>query len=492
MKFHFLGRAQELNLFDRLWEASGAQFLVLYGRRRVGKTALLSQWIDHTGHRALYWVATPSSRLSQLRSFSQAVYNAANPDAPAPDDFAYTTWEQAWRQVANLARAERLAVFIDEFTYILEIAPGITGILQNLWDQVLSKTNLFLCISGSHLGMMKRGFLSYQAPLYGRVTAQIHLQAIPFGQSGMFFPKYSAVDRVALYAIFGGIPAYWELIDPRKSISQNIKDQLLSSNNLMQSEPVLLLHDFVSDLHNYAAILAAIANNARTPKDIATVTGLQNHHIPKYLSVLVEAGFVERRVSLTEDPASSRRGRHHITDPYLRFYYRFLESRQHQFSFKIQEQALAEITRHMIDFIGTYTWEELCREWVLRAGALGHLPFMPDQVGSVWNRTVQIDVAGINRMEKTMILGECKWTLGVSRREVIAELIEEKTAKIVPDQGKWRVYFLGFARSGWTSAALTFQDEINRKPVSGENWVSAGMRLLTLEDIDRDLANWSS
>jgi uncharacterized protein len=492
MKFPFLGREQELTLLDQLWEAPGAQFLVLYGRRRIGKTALLAHWIERSGRRALYWVATPSSPLVQLRSFSQAVYNAANPDAPAQEDFTYTTWEQAWRQVANQARTERLAVFVDEFTYILEVSPEIAGTLQNLWDQVLSKTNLLLCISGSHLGMMKREFLSYQAPLYGRASAQIHLTAIPFGLTRSFFPKYSAVDRVALYAIFGGIPAYWERIDPSKSVSQNIKNQLLSPNNVMQSEPALLLHDFVSDLHNYAALLTAIANNARTPKEIAALTGLPSSHIPKYLSVLVEAGFVERRVSITENPSSSRSGRHHITDPYLRFYYRFLEARQYQFSLKIQDQALAEISRHMIDFIGTHTWEELCREWVLRAGANGTVPFMPDQVSSAWNRSAQIDVAGFNRMEKTLILGECKWTLAAVDRKVLVELVEEKTAKIVPQQGNWRIYFLGFARRGWTPGALAYQAEINRQPVSGANWVSAGMRLLTLENVDSDLAAWSA
>jgi uncharacterized protein len=491
MKFPFTGREQELDLLDQLWEAPGAQFLVLYGRRRIGKTALLSHWIERTGHRVLYWVASPSSPLVQLRSFSQAVYTAANPDAPAPADFTYSTWDQAWRQVANLARNERLAVFVDEFTYILEVTPEIAGMLQNLWDQVLCKTNLLLCVSGSHLGMMKREFLNYQAPLYGRATAQIHLQAMPFGLTRSFFPRHSAVDRVAIYAIFGGVPAYWERIDPGKSVSHNIKAQLLSPNNLMQSEPALLLHDFVSDLHNYTAILTAIANNARTPKEIATMTGLPASHIPKYLSVLVEADFVERRVSMMENPTSSRSGRHHIIDPYLRFYYRFLESRQYQFSLKIQEQALAEITRHMIDFIGTHTWEELCREWVLRAGAMGNLPFMPDQVGSAWNRSAQVDVVGINRMQKTLILGECKWTLEAVDRKVIVELVEEKTARIVPDQGKWRVYLLGFARSGWTSGALAYQNEINRQPAAGTNWVSAGLRLVTLEDVDNDLVAWS-
>jgi AAA+ ATPase superfamily predicted ATPase len=290
--------------------------------------------------------------------------------------------------------------------------------------------------------------------------------------------------------MFGGIPAYWERIDPGKSISQNIKIQLLTSNNLMQSEPVLLLHDFVSDLHNYAAILSAIANGARTPKEIAGVTGLPNVQVPKYLSVLAEAGFVERRISVTDTP-KSRLGRHHITDPYLRFYYRFLAARQRQFALNIQNQALSEISRHLIDFIGVHTWEELCREWTLRAGAQGRLPGMPDEVGSAWNRSVQIDVAGINTMEKTLVLGECKWTLKPADRKVMANLVEEKIARIIPKQGHWRVFLLGFSRSGWTSGALAYQEEIQRTPVRGENWITAGMRLLDLAQVDEDLSKGS-
>ena len=189
MKTKFVGREQELSLLDAQWQAPGARFLVLYGRRRVGKTALLVNWIERSGSRALYWVAAPTSVTAQLRSFSQAVYEFANPGVAAGDGFSYTSWEQAWREVANLARLGRLALFIDEFTYLLEVSPGIAGQLQNFWDQVLGKADLFLCLSGSHLGMMKRAFLSYQAPLYGRATAQIYLQPLPFGLSGAYFPK---------------------------------------------------------------------------------------------------------------------------------------------------------------------------------------------------------------------------------------------------------------------------------------------------------------
>ncbi|MFZ5903208.1 MAG: ATP-binding protein [Chloroflexota bacterium] len=490
MNFPFHGRLAELEVLDRLWASAHAEFLIVYGRRRVGKTALLTEWIHRTGNRALYWVASPTSTHVQLRSFSQAVFNFAHPGAPAPEGFSYASWEQAFQEVTQLAKDSRLALIIDEFTYLLEIDPGIAGLLQNTWDHAWRKADLFLCLSGSHLGMMKREFLSYQSPLYGRASAQVHLQPFHFGATRDFFPKYSAVDRVALYSIFGGVPAYWERVDPSKSISRNIKTNLLTPNNLLQSEPRLLLQDFISDPHNYLAILGAIAGGAHITREIAEVSGLPSVQLPKYLGVLIETGFVERRVPVTET-GPSRAGRYHITDPYLRFYFRFLADRQDQLALGAQELALAEINRHLIDFIGKYTWEELSREWALRAGAKGLLPMQPDRVGSAWDARVQVDVAGINSREKTLLLGECKWTRTANERKVMAELVGEKAAKIVPAQGKWRVFFLGFSRSGWTAGARAYADEINQTPVQGANWVSNGMRLLTLEELDRDLAQWT-
>jgi AAA+ ATPase superfamily predicted ATPase len=490
MKFSFHGREAELDVLSRLWDSPSAEFLIVYGRRRVGKTALLAEWIRRTGNRSLYWVASPTSATAQLRSFSQTVYNFGNPGSPAPEGFSFASWEQAFQQVAQLTRDGRLALFIDEFTYLLEVDPGIAGVLQNLWDHLLKNANLFLCLSGSHLGMMKREFLSYQAPLYGRASAQIHLQPFHFGATHNFFPHYSAVDRVALYSIFGGVPAYWERVEPSKPVSQNIKMNLLTANNLLQSEPRLLLQDFISDPHNYLAILGAIANGAHITREIAEAAGLPSAHLPKYLGVLTEAGFVERRLPVTET-GRSRAGRYHITDPYLRFYYRFLADRQDQLALGAQELALTEINRHMIDFIGRYTWEEICREWTLRAGALGKLPVQPDRVGSVWNAQAQVDVAAVNSREKSLILGECKWMLSPGDRKVMAELAQEKASLVVPEQGTWKVFFLGFSRSGWASGARAYEKEINQNPVQGANWASVGMKLLTLENLDLDLARWT-
>lgn len=486
----FVGRAAELALLGEMANSEAASLLILYGRRRVGKTRLMTQWIATSGARALYWVAEPTSSLDQLRSFSQALYVFANPHAPAPPDaptergFTYASWQQALQQVAALAERERLAVFIDEFTYLIEAEPGLAGVLQNAWDHVLAKTRLFLVLSGSHLGMMQRHLLSYQAPLYGRATAQLRLQPLPFGATRAFFPGYSAQERVALYAIFGGVPAYWERVDASLSISDNIRRQLLSPNSLMQAEPRLLLQDFVTEPHNYVAILRAIAGGARTQGEIAARTGLKQGHVSKYLSVLREADFVGRRVPVTADE-STRLGRYHILDPYLRFYYRFLSTRQTQLALGIQEQALEEIKDHLLDFIGTHTWEEICREWTLRAGARGVLP-LPDQVGSHWSKAAQVDVVGINSMEKVLILGECKW----SPKEMGAEVMEAlmaKTTDVVPRQGRWAVHYVGFARGGWA------KDTRARLPgPSGANWETAGVLLKDLSDVDGDLAAWSA
>ncbi len=339
--------------------------------------------------------------------------------------------------------------------------------------------------------MTKREFTSYQAPLSGRATAPLQLQPHCFGATPKFFPDFSATERVTLYAIFGGVPAYWQRVDPGKTLAQNIRMQLLTPNNLMQAEPRLLLQDFISDTHNYIAILTAIANGARTPKEISAVSGLPNVHIPKYLSVMAEAGFVERRIPVTEE-LYSRMGRHHITDPYLRFYFRFLSERQEQLVMGVQNQALAEITRHLNDFIGMHTWEELCREWTLRAGARGVLPYLPDKVGSTWNNTAQVDVAGINSMERTLLLGECKWLQSPVDRRPLAELVEQRAAQVIPKKGRWRVYFLGFSRSGWSSSALEYQAEIEATLPEGANWRSAGMRLLDLAQVDHDLAEWET
>jgi hypothetical protein len=488
-KKRFIGRRGELGLLNRIWSSSDSELLVLYGRRRVGKTRLLTHWMETGGVRALYWVAAPTSAHDQLRSFSQVLYNFANPDTPAPADFSYADWEQAFRQAGRLTEEKRLALILDEFTYVMAVEPGIAGILQSIWDAYFSEINLVLVVAGSHIGMMERELISYQAPLYGRATMLLNLQPLPFADTQSFFPDYSATDRVSVYAMLGGIPAYWERFRPNQTLDENMRREFLEANRLFQDEPRLLLHDFVSEGHNYVTILQAIANGYRMPTEIGNYAGLEKTHVAMYLSRLVQSGFVERRVPLTA-AAVTRLGRHHITDPFLRFYYRFLSQRQAQLALGVQELALKEIKKHLIDFVGTHTWEELSREWLLRAGGKGKREAIPDRVGGIWTRQVQVDVVGINEMEKTLTLGECKWGAKAVGHTVLRELVE-KTAAIVPPQGQWRVDYVGFARGGWTTRARSYAAELSKEKVSGANWVTEGIHLLDLTQVDQDLWEWT-
>ncbi|HPH98297.1 MAG TPA: ATP-binding protein [Anaerolineaceae bacterium] len=487
----FVGRTEELKLLDDLYASGKAEFLVLYGRRRVGKTRLLTEWLNTRKIKPIFFVAEQDSRDSLLRQFSQIIYRKAFPNLPVPETFTFASWEQAWNQIGDLAQRERLVVFIDEFTYMMASDPTLASNLQRLWDSTLEKTSLFLCISGSHLGMMVRGVLSGTAPLYGRTTAKMELKMLPFGSTKSYFPHYSASDRVMLYSVFGGIPHYWRLIDQKKSVLENIKRLLLSPGGNLKDEPRILLNDYISDPNNYIAILRAIANGYATPKEIESTTGIPNVHLSQYLANLANTGYVIKKMPVTAAP-SSRSGRYMITDPFLRFYYRFIHSRLTQLEMGEIDQTIEELQKHMVDYIGTHTWEEICREWTLRASNRNFLPLYPDYVESDWGKEHQVDVAGINTMKKHLILGECKWLKERGRAAVLQELVEKKAGLVVPGSGQWRVFFLGFSREGWNESAEEYARNISQAQPGGTNWQNVGMRLMSLEDVDKDLQDWAS
>ncbi|MCZ7666840.1 MAG: ATP-binding protein [Chloroflexi bacterium] len=225
---YFRGRVAELKLMDSLWDAPEATLLILYGRRRVGKTRLLIHWLNECSDRGIYWVAEPSSALHQLRSFSQAIYNFSHPGMPAPQDFTYANWDQAFAEVARLAQTERLALFIDEITYLIDVDPSFVGKLQKIWDHVLKPTHVKLALAGSQRGAIEKMFAP-QEPLYGRATALVELPSLPFVVVCEFFPNYSLEEWVQVYAMLGGVPAYLERLDPDLSIMENIRQQLAHS-----------------------------------------------------------------------------------------------------------------------------------------------------------------------------------------------------------------------------------------------------------------------
>jgi hypothetical protein len=372
---------------------------------------------------------------------------------------------------------------------LLDVEPSIVGTLQKAWDHWLKHSNLMLTLSGSQMGLMQNQVLSYQAPLYGRATAHLKLPPLPYGVTKEFFSTYSAADRVTIYAVFGGVPAYWERLDPSLSVMENIQEQLLTPNSFMQEEPLWLLQDFVTDPYNYVGIMQAIARGDRTSARICNRTGLPKGHVSRYLSILRETGFVERAIPIT-DPPSSRKSRYFVTDPYLRFYYHFLSAHKTQLAIGGQKEAFENIKSNLPAFLEYNTWKELCHEWLLRASVSDQLPFKIQEVGEAWTGPTSVAVVGINWDACQIALGTCLWRDQPADLGDLQELVA-KTSAVVPTKGKWSVAYLGFASSGWTDSAQSYAQGITHSGVFGQNWKPVWSKLLDLEMIDDDLVHLS-
>ncbi len=257
---------------------------------------------------------------------------------------------------------------------------------------------------------------------------------------------------------------------------------------MLDAEARLLISDYVKDLKNYVGILKAIGQGNHILTEIARATGLAANTLPGYLNILADAGYIDRFEPIIPLAKSRRVGRYYFTDPFLRFYFRFIAGRATQLSLFESDQALAEYHRHMPGFIGTHTWEEVCREWVLRAANKGALPLYPDDVRSAWSKELNIDVVGVNPMLRHMILGECKWTKNPVDAGVVKGLVAK--AKIAMSAREdWKAYFLVFSKNGFTSSAYEFAEQIE-KQVGEVEWQAAGCRLVDLSQVDRDLSEW--
>ena len=489
MRVPFIGRHRELSLLDSLWESDNSTLLILYGRRRVGKTRLLTHWLQHHAHAGLYWVAEPTSALDQLRSFSQALHNHFSPDDPAPTDFTFASWEQAFIQVALLTQGKRFALFIDELPYLIDVTPQIVGILQKVWDRRLKDSNLILALSGSQMGMMQN-MLSYEAPLYGRASAQIELQQLPYGVTNEYFPAYSAQERVIIYAMLGGVPAYWERINKKVSVQENIQNLLLPASSWLHDEPRLLLQDFVQDPYNYVSIMRAIAQGAETVARIVTRTGLSKGHVSRYLATLRDTGFVRREVPVNEDPSKSRRSRYYLTDPFMRFHYRFLAHFQTKLAMGEQDEMMVTIAEGLPEFIERNSWRDLCHEWLLRATSRGKLGYNVEQVGGAWVRTTDLDLVGIDQPSNTLVVGNTLWREKPQDVSVIYQFLQDAHT-VIPKDENWQVHFTLFASGGWTNNAAQDAERIINSGPKDVAWNVASVRLLDLQEVDRDLALWS-
>jgi len=470
----FVDRKSELDELNRLYQSATGVFLSVYGRRRVGKTTLLLHWAKQMGLPYLYWVARRETADATRQSLARALWAWAYPDDQNPEPPRFDSWEVLLREMARLIEGKRLIIIFDEFPYAVESDPSFPSHLQAAWDHLFKNLPITLILSGSHIGMMV-DMVAYSAPLYGRFTGQLPIDALPFAAIKEFFPRYEAAERVATYAVLGGVPAYLEQFDPNQSLSKNIRNHLFNKTGMFRNEPAVLVGDLMRETRIYEAILRAISIGKRRPSEIAEMIRFPTSNLPPYLKRLTELHLIERQVPATIPFAqrqTTTKSRYMVRDPYLRFYFRFIEPNQEMVEQGLQDALWERISDQFRAFVGATTFEDLCREWIATRARANQLPFVPELVGSYWSKEAQVDVVAINWQEKTILLGECKWGVDPVKRPVVEELIT-KAPMVVPGEG-WQVYFAFFARSGFTEEARQ----------EGRN---ANALMVDLEMLDRDL-----
>ncbi len=447
---NFLNRARELSLLNELHARPGAQLVAIYGRRRIGKTALLTHWAGTKKVRGVYWVAHRSTASVLLARFSQALAPALGISDPA---FSFSSWDAAFTQLAEAAAKQPLAVVLDELPYLLESDPSFATVLQAAWDHRLKKSKVRLILAGSHFHMMQHTLASPQGPLYGRTTADLFIDELTPAEMALFLPSYSPEQLVETYSVIGGVPRYLEAWNGRRSVLANIEHTVLSPISLFRTEAAFLIQDELADPRTYLAVLEAIGVGMKRPVDVAHASGVQLAHVGKYLSVLEKLRFVRRVVSAdVARPQGARVSRYEIRDPWLRFHFTFIAPNLRFLEAGRIERIMAVIREGLPAYVGKTGYEELCRRHLARLADEGELPFDHAEVGRAWSRQAELDVVALDRKARSAVVGECRWRSGPMGTEVLDGLMAR--AGSLPGLQPFTLRYALFSRSGFTPALV--------------------------------------
>jgi len=414
----FIGRRRELDLLERAHSGTRSALIPLYGRRRVGKSELILQFLR--ARPGLYFLGKAAPAALQLREFLREAARALN--EPLLASLATESWSEALTAVTERWTGPgKLPLVLDEFQWTVGASPELPSVLQELWDRKWSRdgrVTLILC--GSYVGFMEREVLGRGSPLFGRRTAQILLPPFSYREAAEFHPGWSLVERARAYFICGGVPFYLRLFDPGRSVEKNIEEQVLDEFAPLFREPEFLLREELRDVEKYHAVLLAIAAGCTSSPAIAQKTGLPERSLHYYVQQLEQLGYVGRRHPLTGRRPAVRHVRYVLEDPLLRFWFRFVFPNLSFIQQMGPRRTLRELIRPELETYFGSCFERLCRE------ALGHLYHREGvsasfEIGEYWDRESQIDVVGL-RDDGWTDLGECKWGSVRSYPALVQEL----------------------------------------------------------------------
>ena len=399
-------REAEWRELARLCASDRPELVFVLGRRRAGKSYVLSQFTSGAG--GLYFQASSRTENEQLLNFSLAVGRAFE-DPALMRGVPFPSWEALFDDLAERAARRPLLLVIDEFPYLAAAAPGITSLMQRYWDHRWSKVPIKLVLSGSHITAMQRLEAGDQ-PLYGRRTARIQFQPFSFRQAADFLPGYTAQDWLRAYGIFGGLPGNLALLDPRVDLGANVTSLVLSPSGRLYDDAQHMLDAFLSGAAVHYSIVEAIARGERVWSRITSRVGRDGGSLLRPAQWLQEMGIIRRVVPITESNAvTSKRALYEIADPYLTFWHRCVAPLVSSGGTVTRESGLLwrkVISPQLNDYMGG-VFETVCRDFVAAGGVAR---FKPLRTGRWWDGTAEheIDVVAVDHRDRVLV-AECKW-----------------------------------------------------------------------------------
>ena len=404
----FIGRKAELEKLNTEYERNGG-FVVIYGRRRVGKTTLIKEFLKKKT--AFYFLATEELESQSMKRLAGVV--ARTTKNSYLQNAAFTDWLDLFQVIADYKTEEKKVLVIDEFPYLVKTNPAFPSILQNAWDEILKDSNVMLILSGSLIGMMQKHTLSYDSPLYGRRTAQMRLAPLPFTDIYAVhkMPFEQAVEQ---YAVTGGVPKYLEFFEDDRGLEEQLKDAVLSKSGFLYEEPNFLLKSEFLTAVNYFSIIRAIADGNHKLGKIAGVLGQETSALTPYLSTLSDLGFIEKKTPVTEkNPEKSRKGLYFILDNFIRFWFHYVYPYKGELELDNMQIVLDEIRKDFVEKFVAFAYEDICKNIFADLCKNGTISFVPSRIGSYWlndfDVDTEIDVMAIDHQNKRIFAGECKY-----------------------------------------------------------------------------------
>ena len=456
----FIGREDELLRLNNEY-VNDSSFVVIYGRRRVGKTTLIKEFIKNKT--AFYFLATEEIESQSLKRMAGVIARQTNNSLL--QKAVFTDWLDLFQTIADYEAGKKKVLVIDEFPYLVKTNPAFPSILQNAWDEILKEKNVMLILSGSFIGMMQKYALSYDSPLYGRRTSQIRLTPLPFTDI------YSATDltfdkAVEQYSVTGGIPKYLEFFENNHELMYELKKNVLSKSGFLYEEPFFLLKSEAMTAVNYFSIIKVIADGNHKLGKIAGFLGQESSALTPYISTLVESGFVEKRTPITEKyPKKSRKGLYFIVDNFIRFWFRYVYPYKGELELDNIQIVVDEINKDFSTKFVAFVYEDICKEIFATLCKNGKILFSPSRIGSYWlndyDSDTEIDVMSIDSKNKRIFAGECKYHIKPVDAPVYFDLKEKIT-----NSNEIRKTFPGydiiygiFSKSGFTQRLMDIAKE---------------------------------